>query len=148
MSAEYRLTKEIIDRSVNKSWNIAKQEWFLFEVYESEEPDTCLCGHFPIIEICILQNRSNGNFATVGNVCVKKFIGLPSDKIFTGVKRVRKDVQKSLNDSALRYAFEKGWLNDWEFSFYQDIMRKRVLTTRQREKKDEINVKIVSSMKR
>ena len=42
----------------------------------------CLCSHFPIKEICVIRNRVNGVRAEVGNVCVKKFLGLPSGKIF------------------------------------------------------------------
>ena len=104
----YKLTEEILKRSQAKVWDIAKLEWKLNEIYEAEEPETCLCGHFPIIEICILQNKLNTQFATVGNCCVKKFIGLPSDLIFQAVKRVRKDNQKSLNAEAIQHAYEKG----------------------------------------
>ena len=46
----YKLTEEILKRSQAKVWDIAKLEWKLNEIYEAEEPETCLCGHFPIIE--------------------------------------------------------------------------------------------------
>jgi len=121
--SEYQLTQGIIKLSEAKLWDAAKLEWRLDEVYEAEDPDTCLCGHFPIIEICVLSNRINGNSTIVGNCCVKKFIGLPSDKIFQAVKRVSKDNEKSLNAEAIQYAFEKSWINDWEKDFYIDIMR-------------------------
>lgn len=145
---EYKLTQEIVALSSTSIWDRAKLEWALHEIYEADEPDTCLCGKFPIIEICILRNRVNGNFATVGNCCVKKFIGLPSDKIFQAVKRVRKDSTKSLNAEAISHAFEKGWLNKWESDFYFDIMRKRNLTQKQATKKVEINEKIAQQMQR
>jgi hypothetical protein len=80
--SEFKLTEEIINRSQSKVWDMAKLEWSLHKIYEADEPETCLCGHFPIIEICTLRNKLNGQFATVGNCCVKKFIGLPSDLIF------------------------------------------------------------------
>lgn len=145
---EYRLTQEIIARSMSPLWDEAKLEWALNEVYEADEPETCLCGHFPIIELCILANRRNGNAATVGNCCVKKFIGLPSDKIFQAVKRVRKDEAKSLNSEAIDHAYNKGWINDWEKDFYFNIMRKRKLTTKQRTKKLQINAKMLANMRR
>lgn len=78
--AEFQLTREILERSTATTWDAAKLEWTLHEVFESEEPETCLCGHYPIIENCVLRNKTNGAFATVGNCCVKKFIGLPSDR--------------------------------------------------------------------
>ncbi|WP_175926481.1 hypothetical protein [Burkholderia cepacia] len=146
--SEFKLTAEIIARSKAKTWDLAKIEWSLAEVYEAEEPETCLCGHFPIIEICTLKNRITGQTADVGNCCVKRFIGLPSDKIFQAVKRVRKDPSKSLNGETITHAFEKAWINEWERDFYLKIMRKRVLTSKQSEKKIQINEKIAMRMQR
>ena len=146
--SEYKLTQEIILLSEADLWDAAKIEWTLSEVYEAEEPETCLCGHFPIIEICVLKNKLNHNLAVVGNCCVKKFIGLPSDKIFQAVKRVRKDNEKSLNAEAIQHAFKKNWINEWERDFYLNIMRKRNLTTNQRNKKIRVNEKMLRNMRR
>lgn len=145
---EYQLTAEIIKRSRAKTWDAAKLEWKLQRVYEAEEPDTCICGHFPIIEICVLQNKVNGNDAIVGNCCVKKFIGLPSDRIFQAVKRVRKDTKKSLNAEAVQHAYDRGWITEWEKDFYFNIMRKRNLSTKQATKKIQINEKVMRNMQR
>ncbi|ELB2789002.1 hypothetical protein QNE79_004428 [Vibrio alginolyticus] len=146
--SEYKLTEEIIKLSQSQLWDVAISEWTLYEIYEADEPERCLCGHFPIIEICTLKNKLNSNYATVGNCCVKKFIGLPSDKIFQAIKRVRKDDEKSLNAEAISHAYDKGWINDWEKSFYLDVMRKRKLTPNQLNKKTQINNKLASKMKR
>lgn len=146
--SQYKLTEEILKRSQAQIWDIAKLEWSLYQIYEAEEPETCLCGHFPIIEICTLHNKLNGQLATVGNCCVKKFIGLPSDLIFQAVKRVRKDNQKSLNAEAIKYAHEKGWINDWEYNFSIDTMRKRVLTGKQLQTRMKVNEKMLANMKR
>jgi hypothetical protein len=145
--AQFQLTSEIVSRSVARTWDAAKLEWELKEVYEADEPETCLCGHHPIIELCVLGNKLNRKSATVGNCCVKKFIGLPSDKIFQAVKRVRKDGTKSLNAEAIDYAFKRGWINAWEKDFYFDIMRKRNLTPKQVAKKTQINEKYLANMK-
>jgi hypothetical protein len=83
--SQYELASKIIALRVADTWDQAKIEWSLFDVFKEVEPDTCLCGHYPIIENCVLRNRENRNRAIVGNVCVKKFLGLPSDKIFQGV---------------------------------------------------------------
>jgi hypothetical protein len=87
---------------------MAKGEWKLNELYEAEEPETCLCGHFLIIEICILQNKVNAQLVTVGNCCVKKFIDPPTNLIFQTVKCVRKNSQKSLNAEAIQHVYNKG----------------------------------------
>jgi hypothetical protein len=86
--------------------------------------------------------------ATVGNCCVKKFIGLPSDLIFQAVKRVRADQDRSLNTEAIEHAFSKDWINDWERKFYVDIMRKRNLSTKQAHIKRDINLKMMRNMRR
>jgi len=130
------------------TWDQAKLEWRLLDIYETDEAETCLCGHYPIVELCVLRNHANGNEATVGNCCVKKFVGLPSDKIFQAVKRIRKDLDKSLNAEAIEHAHSHGWINDWERAFYYDNMRKRVLTLRQRSKKRQINELVLRRMKR
>lgn len=146
--SQFQLTAEIINRSNAHTWDAAKLEWALLEVYEADEPETCLCGHFPIIELCVLHNKQNNSQATVGNCCVKKFIGLPSDKIFQAVKRIRKDLSKSLNAEAVDHAFTRGWLSEWERTFYFDIMRKRSLTAKQKAKKQQVNELVLSRMKR
>lgn len=142
--SEYKLSQGIIELSDASNWDQAKLEWSLDSIYKEEEPDTCLCGHFPIIEICILKNRLNANTAVVGNCCVKKFIGLPSDKIFQAVKRVRSDDTKSLNAETIDHAFRNHWINDWEYQFYMDVLRKRNLSAKQLTKKKQVNTKILS----
>ena len=79
--SEFKLIEEIIALSEASNWDEAKREWALLHVYREDDPLTCLCGHFPINEICVIGNMKNGREAIVGNVCVKKFMGLPSDLI-------------------------------------------------------------------
>lgn len=146
--SEFKLTHEIIARSESSIWVAAKLEWVLHEIYDTEEPETCLCGHYPIKELCVLRNKINDGRATVGNCCVKKFMGLPSDLIFQAVKRVRADSSKSLNAESLSHAFDKHWINQWEYEFYARIMSKRKLTLKQCEKKQQINEKFMANMRR
>lgn len=146
--SEYKLTKEIIRLSEAASWGAAKLEWSLIDVYNSHEPDTCLCGHSPINEICTIKNRLNGKIATVGNSCVNKFLGLPSNKIFQAIRRVAKDNTKSLNVDAINYAHAKNWITDWERGFYLDTKGKRKLSEKQKAKRMEINERVTLKMQR
>lgn len=141
--SHYELATKIIALSVADTWDEAKLEWSLFDVFKEDEPDTCLCGHYPIIENCVLHNRENRNRAIVGNVCVKKFLGLPSDKIFQGINRIAQDHRRSLNAVSIDHAHRKGWLTDWERKFYFNTMRKRNLSERQLEKRIQINDKVL-----
>jgi hypothetical protein len=140
---EYKLIQEIISRSNAETWDEAKREWSLLEVYREDDPLTCLCTHFPINEICVLRNRQNGNEAIVGNVCVKKFLGLPSDKIFAGIGRIAKDIGRALNADTILHAYERGWITEWEKKFYLDTWRKKSLTEKQRQKRVQINERVL-----
>ena len=146
--SQFQLTTEILERSVAQTWDEARREWSLYEIYEADEPETCLCGHFHIIELCVLRNRHNGIHATVGNCCVKNFIGLPSDRIFQAIKRIRKDPSNSLNPEAIQHAFDRQWITEWERDFYFTIMRKRNLTEKQSTKKLQINDRLLRHMRR
>src|SRR5438067_1518325 len=128
---EYKLSREIIKRSVARTWNSAKTEWKLDSTIFSDVPRTCLCSHYPILEICTLVNRENDNRVVVGNCCVKKFMGLPSDDIFRGIKAIGQDICKSLNLPTLEYASDKGWITSRDMDFYTNTRRKRKLSDRQ-----------------
>ncbi len=147
--SEFNLSKEIIALSNSDTWDRAKQEWHLEAIYHLDgDPETCLCGHHPIIEMCILRNSHNNNEAAVGNVCVKKFMGLPSDRIFQCFKRIKQDNTKGLNIETIDYAYEKGWMNAWEKGFSADTMRKRSLSDKQLACRIKINNKIVRGTSR
>ena len=146
--SKYQLTERLIALSVGGTWDEAKLEWSLEHVWREDEPDTCLCGHFPIIEICLLRNVRNRNTAIVGNCCVKKFTNLPSDLIFQAVKRIESDVERAINAETIDHAHEKGWINDWERRFYMDTWRKRKLSGAQHTKRVQINQKVLANIVR
>jgi hypothetical protein len=62
---EDKLMKEILELSESSEWNKAKEEWKLKNIYFSENKQSCLCGHYPIKEICIIENKLNGITAEV-----------------------------------------------------------------------------------
>jgi len=141
----FRLSTEIVYRSVADNWDEAKKEWELEEIYDSKYPKQCLCGHFPIKEICVIRNKLNSNKAEVGNCCVNKFI--PSTKrIFDSYKRVQRDITKAFNNDLINLVYEKGIINDWEYDFYIDTWRKRKLTYKQMKKRVSINKKILGRL--
>jgi hypothetical protein len=138
------LAREIIARSVADNWPLARREWDLADVYFCRDPlGTCLCTHFPIVEHCLLVNRENGNRAVVGNVCVHRFFGLPSEAIFKGLRRIAGDQTRSMGEAAVEHAHQHGWMNDWERSFYLDTCCKRRLSPRQLAKREQINLQVL-----
>ena len=143
-----RLKAAILPLSHASDWETARKEWALSTVYEADEPDTCPCGHYPIIEICEIANRVTSKRAELGNVCVKRFLGFRCDLILDGIKRVRSDLDKSLNADAIVYFKEKSVLSNWEYRFLQDTRSKRSLSEAQAAIRRRINLKVLSAIER
>uniref|UniRef100_A0AC34FQ89 Uncharacterized protein n=1 Tax=Panagrolaimus sp. ES5 TaxID=591445 RepID=A0AC34FQ89_9BILA len=145
-----RLQANIIALSESKNWLVAKLEWELDFIYRAPAAETCLCGHSPIIELCVLINTKNDAKTVVGNVCVKKFMDLcePS-KIFRSFNSIEKNVKKSLNIAAIKYAFKKGWLTEWEYGFLTNTKGKsfKRLSEKQQFKREQVNSIIVHQIK-
>jgi hypothetical protein len=74
---------------------------------------------------------------------VKRFLGIRSDLIFEGVKRIRKDPNKALNEDAIVFFHNAKVINDWEYDFLQNTRRKRSLTVAQANKRLSINRRII-----
>lgn len=144
MSDEYKLASAIIPLSDAARWDEAKLEWELAEIYRRKEPDTCLCGHYPINELCILRNKKNNNNAIVGNVCVNKFLGLNSKKLFDAIKRIQKDIERALNAEVIDHAHKCGWFNAWDRNFYLNTWRKRNLTGKQLGIRTKLNRRVLA----
>lgn len=47
-----------------------------------------------------------------------------------------------------QHAFDKGWINKWEYDFSLNTMRKKVLSAKQHETRVNINNKVMANMKR
>jgi len=143
-----QLKTEILKLSHATVWEVAKKEWNLVEISEADTPEICLCGHFPIIELCTIHNNTTHKSVDVGNICIKRFLGFRSDLIFTSLKRIRKDMTKSIGADAAVFFHERGVINDWEYGFVQDTMRKRDLSPKQQASRLSINQKVIASVRR
>jgi hypothetical protein len=140
----FNLTNEIIKLSDSEFWNNAKLEWNFEYAYQSEEMQTCLCGHYPIKNICVIKNKKNENETEVGNCCINKFLGIDKgNKIFDSIKRLKDDLSKSLSAEVLEYLNDKKVITPFEYSFYSDTLRKRNFTTKQLEIRERINQKFL-----
>jgi len=143
------LKREILKRSESDIRDAAKLEWNLASVYDADEPQRCLCDHYPIVEVCIIRNRKTGLLAEVGNVCVTKFLGINADKIFGAIKRVKSDIDRALNPEAIELFYELKILNDWERKFYLDTWRKNAgLSVLQLGTRQKVNRKVLANMAR
>ena len=141
-----KLKQEILKLSSSNNWASAKKEWVPIGMEEVDDPEECLCGHFPITEVLILRNKATSKVVRVGNVCVNKFI--QKNKNFDSYRRITKNLSKSMSEELLEFAYNHKWIALNEYSFYNDISRKRKLTEKQLNWKQSINKKVVSSIRR
>lgn len=142
----YKLTSEIVNLSTSKNWDSAKREWTFDFAYYSDSLETCLCGHYPIKNICVIKNVTNDISTEVGNCCINKFLGIDDgNKIFTSIKRLKEDISKSISAEVIDYMKEKKLLNNFEYEFYTDTFRKRKLSEKQLEVREKINRKFLNA---
>lgn len=148
MSSQEKLHKHIVALSRSKSWASARTEWELNSIFQSDEPQTCPCGQHPIFEICVIRNRVTGQATEVGNVCVNNFLMLPSTGLFRSIRYVREDGNRSFSEEMIEYAHDRDIINDWERKFSLSIRKKRRLSGSQRNKKTQVNAKILTAITR
>jgi hypothetical protein len=129
-----KLCDEMISRSRADEWQQAKLEWDLEYVYTVGDEQTCLCGHHPIFQICQLRNSVNRKLAEVGNVCVHKFLGMQSKRIFAALKRIRADINKSLNPRTLEMFVGLKAISAQDEAAYLEFWRKRKHITEEQAK--------------
>lgn len=129
-SNEQILRERILDRSYSTEWEAARLEWRLEQVTmcSLRHAVECLCTHFPIVELCHLRNERTGATAIVGNVCVQRFLGIPSAVLFRGFKRIGADPRKAASSAVIEYAARSGWLDEHERAFCERTIRKRNLS--------------------
>lgn len=149
----FKLQNEIIKLSNSTDWIDAKLEWIISDIYKIEEwqnPETCLCSHYPITEICELHNTINWNNVIVWNVCVNKFINenLGTNKLFQAISKIKNDITKSVNIETIKHFYDKCILSEWDKNFYIDIYKKRKLSKKQLDKKILINDKMINWFKK
>lgn len=141
-----QLQHEIFKRSSEMvDWTLCKNEWRVNDIYRVGEEQVCLCGHHPIFQICELKNEVTTQRADVGNVCVQKFIGLKSKRLFAALKRVELDPTRSLNKEALDLYTHLRVIGAQEAEEYLSFYRKRKGVSEDQMKfKVAINEKIIA----
>lgn len=144
-----KLFSELAERSyfTNPTKEEIKDEWVFVCTEKLEEPESCLCGHYPIINSCVMRNKHNDSIISVGNVCVNKFFEQDFSYIFTDIAKLEKDITSSVTDKTRDYCLEKKFINDWEYHFLANRKGKKKASFKQIQKKTDINNKILKSLK-
>lgn len=144
----FQLFKEIVKLSIEKiNFDIARKEWFKIFIY-NEQDNTCLCGHHPITECIIIQNIFNNNRTIIGNCCIELILDTKFTFIFNDLKKITKNINKSLSEKGINFYFSENLINKWEYDFCLDTRLKRELSFKQLEIRKRINNKILNKYKR
>lgn len=146
---EIKFKAAIFALSVSRVWDEAKAEWALHFVYEDSSDRACECEHSPIHQICVIRNFKNGNITEVGNVCVRRFLRLVSNRIFAVIRRLRGEIRNSLNPAALELFRERGVITIGEEQEYREYWRKRTtMSDGQKVQKLDINRRVLEYVDR
>ena len=140
---EIKFKAAILGLSLSSDWDEAKAEWDLHFIYVDSSDRACECEHSPIHQICVIKNRKNSAMTEVGNVCVRRFLRLLSNRIFSVLKRLQADIQKSLNPVSLDLFRDRGVISYAEANEYKEYWRKRTtLTDDQQRRNLDINQRV------
>ncbi|WP_313395475.1 hypothetical protein [Sphingobium yanoikuyae] len=141
---EAKFKAAILSLSTSPNWDDAKAEWTLYFVYNDPSDRACECEHSPIHQICVIENQKNKQKTEVGNVCVRRFLRLLSNRIFSVIRRLQNDIQKSLNPASLDLFYERGVISFSEKQDYLVYWRKRTtLSDHQKVQKLDINARVL-----
>lgn len=135
-----KLVNHILLLSEADSFEEALQEWKLVDVSISE--DKCPCGQ-DIKERCHIKNIKNGNITFVGNVCINRFMGVETGRLFDGFKRIQQDDTANANKDLIEYAYKAGHIFNSEYKFLMETKNKRKLSPKQLAWKQKINQRIL-----
>lgn len=141
-----KLKDHILSLSEADDFDAARKEWDLINVEVSEELGKCPCGQ-SIKEHCHIRNNLNGNTTWVGNVCIKRFIGINTGQLFAGLKRIVQNPSANPNEDLIIYADEFGYIySKEEYQFLMNIRHKRNQSQKQIAWKKKINRRIINKI--
>lgn len=143
---EFQLMERIVEMSAADNFQEAKKEWILERVYKGV--GVCLCGHSPILKLCVLRNTKNNEKTIVGSSCVQKFIGIKTEHLFKSYELIVKNPEAYLDLLFIEYLFKHDVINEWEYEFLKSTFRKKFewLSEKQQAKRIQLNNKVVDYM--
>lgn len=122
------LTAALLSLSESDDWPDAVGEWRVADAYivpDDRPMRRCVCGHSPIRNVFVLENRSTGERAEVGCVCVRRFLpdATPVDP-FAVLDRVRKNPCAAVKPDEVGVLAELGWVAPKDVLFLRSTGRK------------------------
>lgn len=138
------LQKKIICLSVSKIWNEAITEWKMVNYYYVSEYRACSCSPRGIRNICVMVNCLNSNKVEICNSCAERYFDIyKCTEIEFMVRKLRKNIDYSVNIYALDYLLENKVINVIEYENYWNTIRCQI-SEWHREAKRQINIKLLN----
>lgn len=130
-AGQSHLRKQLLDLSDTQDWETARGQWKFYDCCWDDTKGKCLCGHV-IKERCVLKNERTSRLVIVGNCCVKHFLGdlpntIATDACFASIKRVKKDIRKTLHRDIVRLAEQRCVITARAAQWYIKWLRTRKL---------------------
>jgi hypothetical protein len=135
---------KLLKYSAAKVWVDAKLEWRLNHIWyaDIEDAKTCECGHYPICEVCVIENEVNETVLEIGNCCINQ---ISTD--FEALRRIFPALREGrINPAIIDYVSKQKIINSWEGKFLQNTWRKHNLTPKQAIKFKQIRYKIYNNI--
>ncbi len=145
---EARLIEAMLPLSTTDIWEQAKKEWYLTHIEEGV--GNCACGKNPIKYLCFLKNKMTSNEVIVGSTCADKYLQIYTDCLFKDLAILAGEKIAFLSEQNLRITYDLQYINDWEYSFYNDIKSKwdiKKLSEKQHKIVDKIHGQVAKIIK-
>jgi len=129
----------------NSDWDYIRLEWKLYKIKLNDKKTKCICKH-NIENVCLMKNVLNGNIIKVGNCCLKKFFNIDYSYLIKDIKNLELYSDSSISKKTLDFLHQENIVNDWEYTFYLDLRRRKSLTKKQLNKFININNKFTKAI--
>lgn len=137
------LKAHILPMSRASTFDAARREWEFFHAEYHGDFDNCPL--WPRHQgALLLRNRVTRRQTYVGNVCVRRFMGIETGALFDGIRRIAKDPTANANEDLIEHAYRLGYIYEKEYKFLIETKRKRKLSEKQLAWKEKINWRILS----
>jgi len=118
------LVEHILSLSEADNFDEAKTEWYLESIYYDDEWSSCPCTQ-AIKEVCVIANRKTGHVTSVGNSCVKNFLGIDTGNMFSLMKKLIEDEDSVIGLKLIGYVEELGYIYNSEVEFLKSLAKNR-----------------------
>ena len=155
MNKPEKFRANLLDLSISREFEEAKEEWEYVRVEYNKDREECLCSQKNITDIVVIQNKRTQAETRIGKNCAENHLGIwTSSNVFSRLRRVHraqtinrapaKNPANDVHEANLKFFKDEGAISEWEYSFSLDTYRLRSMSSKQRFWSDKIGRQIKS----